>query len=264
MKILVAAALSIILFSSAFSQDKRFAKEDEVWLDGYAYLASGEKVKGKINYNFVTETIQLKTGQAVKTYPAKKVNRFKIENSNGDKIEYVSLFVSNISKPDIKKLKLQNQIVSEGNQFLCIQYKNSKAAILTSLDIDHEKYYHVDTEYNQSQTIDKEKLVERVYILDKRAIPYSVLLRVVDKKHKYKRGVSIYNANYDSNADQLTKKNPKNLNEENPKYKLVNKDFLQELDPTNHKKLEAYIDSHDIDVKTIEGLVKVIDYWSEI
>ncbi|WP_456461087.1 hypothetical protein [Reichenbachiella sp.] len=54
------------------------------------------------------------------------------------------------------------------------------------------------------------------------------------------------------------------MKDEDLKYKLVNKDFLEELDPRNYRKLEAYIKKNEVDIKTIEGLTQLIDYWAEI
>lgn len=261
MKILVTTILLLILIYPVHSQNNKFANEDQIWLDGYAYLTSGEKIKGKINYSFVTQTIQVKIGKAIKTYPAKDINRFIRQNSQGEKSEYVSMFVPLIAKGDIDKFEFGYKVIKESNQFLLVNHKNTRAAVLSNLCIDRENYFDIDA---TGSTTTREVLIERVYILDERATPIPILLRLVDKRHKYKAGSSEYIMAYDEKANQYTKKTPKNLKKEDPNYKLVNKDFLEELDSKNYRKLEAYIEKEDIDIKTVEGLIQVIDYWSEI
>lgn len=268
MKILVAAALSIILFSSAFSQDKRFANEDETWLKGYAYLASGEKVRGFINYQFVTETIKIKSGNTTKTYPAKNIKQFSVYDSAGNKSDYISFSLVHTEKPGFENgvynAKLRTRNIYEGHHFLYVLYKNNRAAILANLDFEHETEGYTDQLSGVGGKGHKELLKERVYILDKRSIPFPTLKRVVDKKNRQKGWNSHYKLKFDPRTGQLTNKAERKLNDENPKYKLVNKDFLEELDPRNHRKLEAYVEKNEVDIKTIEGLTQLIDYWAEI
>ncbi|WP_456461089.1 hypothetical protein [Reichenbachiella sp.] len=168
MKILVAAALSIILFSSAFSQDKRFANEDETWLDGYAYLSSGEKVKGKISYHYVTETIKIKRGSTLKTYPARKISRFTVVVGTGEKKEYF--------------------VFRELNEFLLLQYKNNKAAIFNNFDYvqKNESLSYADANGNtQSASRSTEALLKRIYLVDKNAEPYRIMEAKIERKSGY-------------------------------------------------------------------------------
>ncbi|MDW3211559.1 MAG: hypothetical protein R8N23_16935 [Reichenbachiella sp.] len=267
MKIFFTTAFSIILFSSAFSQDKRFAEKPDIWMDGYAYLTSGEKKEGKIIYSFNSQSIQIKIGEAIKTYPAKDINRFIVQNSKGEKLEYVSMFIAHIVKGDIERLQFGKQVINESDQFLLVKHKNTKAAILANLSFDIENFYYEDavvSENGYHYSGKREILVERICILDKRAIPYPILYRPVDKIHKYKANSSEYNISYNEKTNQYSSKKPKKIDKENPKYKLINKDFLQELDSKNYKKLEAYIKKNEVDIKTIEGLTLLIDYWAEI
>lgn len=268
MRLLAIIAASITLTTGSFAQNKNSNNEEEVWLDGYAYLASGEKVKGKINYHFVTETIKIKRGDMVKTYPAKNIKQFSVYDSVGNKSDYISFSFVHSEKPSFEygtyDPKLRKRNTYEGHHFLYALYKNKRAAVLTNLDFEHETIGLTDQISGIGGKGHKELLIERVYVLDKRAIPFPTLRRTIEKKNRQKGWNSHYKLKFDPNSGKFSNKTDKKLNQENPKYKLVNKDFLKELDSKNYRKLEAYIDNNDIDIKTIEGLTQLIDYWAEI
>lgn len=275
MKILAVFTLSLILVNPVFPQHKAFSKEHEIWLDGYAYLNSGEKVKGKINYNFVSENIRVQQGDEIKTLPANKVNRFIQYDSTRQKITYYSFPISRKGKKSVINTHIGLKAKNDQYSFLLVLHQNNKGALLSNLDINI-KYTNSGPGNVNGIPIGigfekhKEKIEERIYFLDKRGFPIEILEGRLDKfktvrvthvtdAAKYEK--TNFNPNQTSNQESdlnnsLTLKDA-------DKFSVSNKDFLEELDPRNYRKLEAYIEKNEVDIKTIEGLTQLIDYWAE-
>lgn len=110
---------------------------------------------------------------------------------------------------------------------------------------------------------------ENLFQSNRKATLYLILEGKVDKTSTLYvnlfSDLSKYNhTTFDPNDDQNTELVNSNHLKTAKRFKLVDIDFLKALDHRNYKKLEAYIETNGIDIKSIEGLTQVIDYWSEI
>ncbi|MEP2025095.1 MAG: hypothetical protein ABJI85_10570, partial [Reichenbachiella sp.] len=271
--------LCFTLSNPAFSQHKSFSKEHDIWLDGYVYLSTGEKVKGKINYNFVSETIRVDKNSRIKTYAAKNVSRFAVFDSIRTKSLYYSFPYSYYAQS--KMLGISNKTSgsidikssTKKYHFFLVIHQNDKAAILSNLEIDYATKHRQHMTYQHQGSSSKlsryEKVLERIFIINKKVSPSLILEGKIEKNNTIYINPFSQFSKYDHTAFKPSEKENPDFTESAAlksarKYKLFNKDFLEELDSKNYRKLEAYIEKEDIDIKTVEGLILVFDYWSDI
>ena len=218
-----------------------FSTASDNWHYGSITLQTGETIKANINYNIATDLITLKTSKYTKLFSPIKIASFKIENA-GVPEEYYAIDHSENYGTDIF-LKVEQT----ANYLVLARYLNRSESYTTNT-------YDMNGDWVPSGSNTVIEINEAIYIMDKNGNLESIMSKYVGTLTQKKNLIgnpSKKNADLKTNNARLIA--PK-------KYKLTNKKVLKEFLGNDYNSFENYVDAHDLDIKTLEGLLEALNF----
>ena len=250
-------------------QFTNFDTESAIWYDGEIQLANGEEKYGKLNYNFISNIVLLKSDK-LGTYNPEEVALFKVKDSTGAmKATYYSL------PYDVYNTERQGAVFFE------VVFEKGTTAVLSRHDLEVKNrnilldpWQTVPANTSQTNTgmpIYKkiEKVHHTLYIADMGS-GIKPFMEGVKKSYNWTSFIfpdyTDYTTSYreaykyqsDDKLDQsITEK-------ERKRYKILDKRTLSTFTNSHYDNVKNYISSNGIKTNTIEGLIEVMDYYEQL
>ncbi len=242
-----------IVFGSTLviGQFKNYAKESLVWKNGMVQMDDGRVREGKINYNFVTETLKVKSQDEEKVYSANRIAYFELIDN--DTTTYVSLPFDS------------HENGYSRFAFFKIEYQNTENLILSRNVFSYKENRNVApaTGLTYGQINAKiEKVTRRIYIGSEGKI-FPVLIGKVNKLIGYDYGMQApkkAELMIEQGEKYALRKEMDSRSEmEVKRYSLTDKNFVNTIYPQYKSQLNEYIKTNQLKFKSISDLVLVLE-----
>lgn len=255
-----AILLSILgLHSELLAQFKNYNTEDQFWYDGTVVLNSGEALTGTINYNFVMDLVKIKSPDGeIKTLIPSNVSHFVLSDSSNTNNFYSLPF-------DIYDQEKRNRT------FFQEVYRNDHYMILSRHLIDIK---NVDMPVGANGiavnfNITKEKVFQVIYLANMEGLITPCLER---KKvvNNTLTGIALM-LGWDGSINKLPESetnyterrlSKSNTETEIERYKLIDKDSFEDFFSEEYQSFDIFVESNDLDIRTIEGLIMGLQFQS--
>lgn len=247
------AFLTLFLPLIVCGQFKNYNTENEKWFDGEIVLLNGDKLKGQLNYNFVSSVLRMKEAGNTIIYTSEKVLFFELYNERG----YVKRFYSLPFDPGNAGRDIPT--------FFEVVYEDKEFALLSrhQLEYSEKQIYNQDHHYGTSKV---EKVFEVLYIADTKGNISPFLKRkksAVDNSFDWDgKLISVDKPGLEYNERKLASSSTK---KEVKKYKFVDKQALsQVLSRDKYEKMEQYRKEEKLKLNVRKDLIKALSYYSSI
>lgn len=244
------------LRSELLAQFKNYNTEDQFWYDGTVVLNSGEELNGRVNYNFVVDIVRVEQESGtLRALIPNKVSHFFFNDSSITRTFYSLPF-------DIIDQEQRNRT------FFQEVYRDKNYMILSRHLIDFNKIdmpvgiNGVGANFN----IVKEKVFHAIYLANMEGL----LVPCLERKSTVSSSLSevglIAGSLYlDSNPENIARYNQKDLSKssttvEVSRYKLIEKNCFETFFGDQYGKFRAFVKKNDLDTKTINGLIKSLQF----
>jgi len=254
MRFLLFLAL-LCTFSSVSSQNRNFNTENLFWHDGELLLMDGTLIKGKLNYNFVSQSLRLIDEDEIKILTANRILQFKYAN-NDTTITYYSL-------PYIS----QEYYDRPRATFFKVIYKTDEYAVICRnlLEYNDKAFGPFSTLRGDEDIvalgkISSEKIYEEVYIADSNG-------KIIPVLRGKKNNTLVFKEIMIFNEDVLgaeRKFNERKADDDVTNYKIESKHWKEKLFKDDEKLVKNYIKENKIKEDTVEGLVEIVEYYSSL
>ena len=254
-KLRISLLLTFIIVIPVKGQFKNYNTESEIWYHGTVYDNQGNATDGLINYNFVVDNIRLKVGDEITTLIPKNVSRFTLEDSTSSKHDFYSV-----------PFDFQKQGREVPTFFMKI-YQNDNYLLLSKHFIDFKNDKIPVPYVNATVKIVKEKVSQVIFIADgKKEITPCLEKKKVQSLTLdsitlgYNDGYYYSNKNADASHYNERHLETSSTSIAVDKYKLTDSNVFKHYFGSKYGQIEDYLQKNEIDIQTIDGLIKAIDF----
>lgn len=236
----------VLTINSALGQTRNFFTEKDLWYPGILVMQDGRKITGELNYNFVTGILSHRHANGSDAYLARRVSYFVLYGESSQPVKKFYSMPLRTEDPDAGMFTFYESVYEKGDLAILSRHIfEHKERAVSAVGPDGIPMYQ--------GTANIENVFEVLYLADRKG---NILEYAVKKKD---RDVT-YGWSYSdpSLEDRFNESNT--LRDEEKKYRIINDDALSALVGDHYSRLEAYIKSEEVDIKTLKGLYHVLNF----
>ncbi len=251
---------SSLLFSLKVpGQFKNYNTENEYWSPGAIQLIDKETIEGELNYNFVSQTLRIRRSDQIETFNAREVLLFNLIQEDGNRKTFYSLPYKDEAFD--RERPVFFYVIYEGKGIALLS-RNVLEFRNTQLSDDPAAAFYILPTANKVESIK-----EVIYLANALGSikPYlegkkSTDFNFTPTYRSYPTASS--DGNYKLEHDEK-KFEESQLENKVRKFKVVDKRLLSESLGSDFYKVEDFMKENNVKSNTVEGLVRIMDYYSE-
>ncbi|UII29211.1 hypothetical protein LVD15_12530 [Fulvivirga maritima] len=242
-----------------------YSKEQDQWFDGSVQLDNGKVVKGKLNYNYVTDVVTLEKGDELYTFTSEKVVEFHYYKGN-EKWEFYSLpLVVGQELTSRARFGFYHVLEQDNSRALLSKYEfyyddktypNVKNIInINTQNMLYQSLVDPFSQESEGSIINDSnwKIKKYIYLISEGSEPLTILESTKPDKLKEYSGIIEFNRK--SHKDAVTGKR-------DFKFKSLYKGKPYDLFPGYEEQIKEYINEHHPDLKREHGWVELFQVRS--
>ncbi len=253
MKSFILLSLLCLIYYNSVAQFNNYNTESKIWKKGIVYSQTGKQVQADLNYNFVTDRLDVRIGNTTKHFGANDIGAFLTEDS----ISTTYYFASDYEDHRLKQ---------EGRFFFEIIHQKGDYMILRRHVIEYSSSGNHASLNGKPLGLkhSKETVFRTIYLSDKKKNILAVLVRKISNESTSSldllmnnQGMSESSANAKKHNENSYKKSVTEL--EKKKYRILEGRF-EKFFGTKHYRFQKYVNENDLKLNTLTGLIQSLDF----
>ena len=243
-----------------FAQFRNDITESQYFSEGTVYRPGGKELDGMVNYNFVDDQVTLRTSNGdEKTFTARDLTWFVMEDSVGTGRYYSLPF-------DVKQVGMPEMT------FFYEVYRNDEYMVLAKHLVSYLNTQFSIAGYTSQHA--HEKVLQVIYLanregkivdcLEKRKSWNSTLLgdNYFDPNYAFSERQAAFMLTNRLEENALDTLSQSNTLKEIKQFNLADRRCFKDFFGSQYKQFDAYVKSNDLNIKTIEGLIRALNFKS--